>query len=646
MAQKCDIMPRHLRKFYYNYIGKHLEIDNDRKGFEKKYLQYCRLVGRFLKSSSSEELKQAVNFLRWNIEPDIIIGAARFSLIAGLLFFTIVIAFSIVFGFSFIYLIFLLFLPILMFYGITEWPKMYMKDRAVENLGFSPQIISQISVSLGVKPNLESSLAVATRYGNNDIVVRMRHILWDIWAGKIKNLNAAMGKLAEEWGRFSRGFQRSIYLILGSFDESDMKKKQESLDKSINSILDDISERMSDYANSLHTPTLILFSLGIIVPLMIISVFPIVSFFGLKIGIWAVTSFLFVSLLASFLYSSFILRKRPITFSLKDVKSDIPDGYIKIGSVLIHSVSLSLIVLFILSVPTFFYIALISGTIVSGPFKILAETLNTYPLLWGICISLTIYFYSKSVYKKELRDKIRELEEEFVDSLYHLGNRLSDGKPIESAMEYVSKIMKHTSMGKFYKHVLNKIKRRNMSLDKAIEEENIDSDMIKSSLNMIIFSLRNGGLAAAKTTKTISDYMGRIKNVNKSLNNMLDKHLVMMKTTSMFFAPIVCAVIVVLFQMITATISKGGTSGPDFTGMSQVNFVKPSIDPPILQLIVGVYLLGLNYILMRYVTRIQYGSDRVMLYYNLSRSFPTSLLVFTLSMLISENILLKAWLGM
>ena len=308
---------------------------------------------------------------------------------------------------------------------------------------------------------------------------------------------------------------------------------------------------------------------------------------------------------------------------------------------LLHVKSISLFIFFTLSFPSFIYLMSTYGIGVGGMLKTFSDILNTHPLLWGICIGSTLIFYSKSVYKKERRDKVKRLEGEFIDSLYHISNRLSDGSPIEVAIDYVSTMMKGSEIGKFYNRILNKIKRRSISLDKAIEEEKIDSDMITSSLGMIVISLRDGSEAASKTANVISDYMNRISNVNKSLNTMLDKNLSMMKTTAMFFAPIVCAVIVVLFQMITITVANQEGSFSEIGS----GFQTPSIEPPILQLIVGLYLFGLNYLLIRYVSRIQYGNDNVMLNYSLARSFPITLIIFTITILLTQSILLQGWLG-
>ena len=603
---------------------------------EKFYLKYCNLTGKIIKSTASTELKESVKFLKWKISPEKIKSSAIVSLLAGLIFVFLLIVFSILIKYSVIHLLFLLVIPILFFYLITEYPKILMKSRATEALGFSPQIISQISIPLRMNPNLETSLAIAVESGNSEIILDLKHILWDIWSGKSKNLESELKKLADKWGKFSKGFQRSIYLILGSFHESNLKKKHESLDKSVKSILDDISEKMKDYANSLHTPTLILFSLGIIVPLMIISVFPIVSFFGMSINPESITLFIFTSLVASYLYSLIILKKRPASFSVQGISSKIPDGYLRYKSKLFPVKPIITIILFSLSIPTFFYLLTFQGVVLSGIVKKFSETFNTFSLIWALGISLTIYFYSKSIYKKQKRDNIKKLENEFLDSLYHIQNRLSDGKPIETCIEYVSEIMHGSEIQKLYTKISNKINRRSISVEKAISEEKIESGMINSSFKMILTSLKNGSKAAAKTSSIISKYLQNIKDVNKSLTTMLDKNLAMMKTTAMFFAPIVCGIIIVLFQMITITVAT------QTVGQYSTTF-QSSIETPILTLIIGLYLLGLNYVLIRYISRIQHGSDNIILHYNLYKSFPVVLTVFTVTILIAQ-FALAGWL--
>ena len=484
------------------------------------------------------------------------------------------------------------------------------RDEYIDSLGKSPQIISQIATGIIAKYNLEKS--IGTISGNDKLSSDLKKLMSDVLCGKTKNIHDGFSGIGDKWGKYSKAFRRSVYLILSSFHESDLNRKQKTLDKAVNVLLLEISEKMTTYCNSLYIPTLTLFGLGMILPLIILSVFPVISFLGMGIGIISVILLLFTSLLVSFLYSLSILKKRPIIFSPNKIVDS--DKFLSIDGFLFEPLILSFVILFLFSIPSIFYLLQQYGIVLSGWFGIAVNMINTYSILIGIVISSSVFFYSKCFRIKFIRDEVMKLENEFIHSLYHLRNFLADGKPLESSIESVSKLMSGSDIS--------------LPVDKVLDIIKIDSYLIKNTLKMIVDSFENGNKAAIKTTDVVYKYLIGIEETNKLLKNILDRNLSMMKTTAMFYAPIICGIVIVIFQMIVSA-SYGGL----------VSFGHSHMDPPVLRLIVGLYLFCFNFLIVWYTTKIEYGNDSIMLNFNMYRSFPVVFGVFLLTIIIAESIL-------
>jgi hypothetical protein len=77
----------------------------------------------------------------------------------------------------------------------------------------------------------------------------------------------------------------------------------------------------------------------------------------------------------------------------------------------------------------------------------------TLPLVLGLTSGISIYLYFSSVPYKKIRDRVKEMEQEFADSLFVLGRRISEGKAPEEAFAYTSKTMEGSKIGKAFEEI-------------------------------------------------------------------------------------------------------------------------------------------------------------------------------------------------
>lgn len=591
------------------------------------YKKYCKKVGRPFKGEPSEDLKFSVKFLGWKLDPSYIIGAGKFSMLLG---FLIMVVLGVV---SFFLQLnstgYFLFSPlvVLIFYLVTEWPKGLAKQAANRSLSKAPYIMAQVAVSLKQNPNMESSIAFVSKAGSGKIARELRDILFHAWTGKVTSVYPEVLKMADRWARFSVGFQRSLHLVISSFYERSKKAKDKTLDLAVDTILADITSSMHSYAISLHMPTLVLFSMGTILPLMLISLFPLVSFFGFRVSQLAVTALLGSSLVGTYIYSNRTLSKRPVGFALP-----------KIRVIEKERKALPVLVFALLSVPTFLFL--------SGQFEqktgfvgFIVNLIGPFGIVWGLGIALSIYFYRASAGIRKLRKEIKVLENQFTDSLYHIRNHLRDGNPLESSIEFTGSMLQNIPIGKYFSKVLNLMNTRSLTLEGALEQEGSGSTVISSAFKMLTNATAKGRVAIMQTADVVYIYLNRIKKIEANIGMMLAKTLSMMRATIMIFAPVVCAIIVVLFMMIDTTIKNVVAANKDYS--FGTIFAAPSIAPETLQIIVGIYLIALNYVFIRYISHVQHGFDKASFRYDLAQSIPITLLIFTITLVVSRAFLLR-----
>ncbi len=605
---------------------------------ENLYVGFCERFGSYFpsKTQPSEEFETAIKYLRWKIKPEKIIGATRIGMLVVAAIFVILSAITFALGANpAIFIIEALTLPLLFNQVLTDYPKTLAKQRAITALGSSPQLIAQLAISIKQNPNLEKAIEFVAEHGEGEIAQDFRRMQAHIWSAQSPSYFKEMPILAEKWGHFSEGFQRSIFLILSSFNERDLKKKAATLDRAVESILGDVLLKMREYSLGLHLPTLILFSFGIIMPLILISLFPLLGFFGIPLSLEAITLFLVTSLAGVWLYSNRILQSRPITFSLPEVKSNVPAGYAKLAGTVVPAFPLAIATaILISSIGLLYLFSLTKVVIFSGGLAALLKLVNTVPIILGVGAAGIVYWYGTGAHLAKERARIKKIDEQVPDALYYISSVLSEGKPFEEAVDYASSMLGKTELAQQLKTIANTIKRRHITVEAALFSDlDKSSNLLKSTFSILNASMKKGSKALVQTCDVMQKYLSRMAKIERSLILMLSKSLSMMKISAMVFAPFVSAIIVVLFAMIVKGVSSAEQKSL-ILGYLPVNPIAvPSLPIPILQLVLGLYALGLNYVLVRYVTLIQYGQDKIQLKVSLAQSFAVVLVIFTASLI-------------
>jgi preprotein translocase subunit SecG len=263
-----------------------------------------------------------------------------------------------------------------------------------------------------------------------------------------------------------------------------------------------------------------------------------------------------------------------------------------------------------------------SNGIITGPFGVGA-------LICGLFFTLGLALFFANAYKEKTKDLIKErektkqLEVEFNNSLFQLGNRIGNGTPPELAFSKVAESSKGLKTEDFFRRVNYNIMQMGMSVENAVFDKTrgaisyYPSDLIATSMKVLVESAKKGLTIAALSLVSISEYVKNINKITERLRDMLAEIVSDMKSNMTFLAPLLSGVVIGLTAMITAILSKldlasisgtaSGLGGLDsITGLFEMSQMIP---PYLLQISVGIYLIEIIFILSGTLVVIDSGND-------------------------------------
>jgi len=262
-----------------------------------------------------------------------------------------------------------------------------------------------------------------------------------------------------------------------------------------------------------------------------------------------------------------------------------------------------------------------------GPFGSFALLLSLF-----VPLSISMFFIiSFSMKTKELikaRNQTVDLEKEFNSSLFTLGNRLGDGVPAEIAFAKVAESTRGQKTNEFFNIVNTNIRSMGMSVETAIFDPRrgalvyFPSNLIATSMKILIESVKKGLAVAAQSLMSISEYVKNIQKINERLRDLLAEVVSDMRSNMTFLAPLLAGIVVGLSAMITGILGrlKGMTAATgdaalaglgNLGNITQLFDVEKMIPPYYMQISIGVYIIQIVFILTSALVTVDAGEDRL-----------------------------------
>jgi len=275
-----------------------------------------------------------------------------------------------------------------------------------------------------------------------------------------------------------------------------------------------------------------------------------------------------------------------------------------------------------------------------GPYDLIS---SAFSLLLPLALALGIGLYYKMKARNiiKIRDHAKKLEQEFASALFQLGNRLGDGLPAEIAFAKAANIMQDTEAGMFFKQVSTNIQKFGMNVTPAIFDPKVGaitsfpSKIIESSMKVLIQAIKKGPRVAANALINISRYIKEMHRVSERLKDLLADVITSMKSQIGLLTPVIAGIVVGLTSMITNILGRLGDlmdarsaenagAAFDVTSMLQGN----GIPTYFFQIVVGLYVVQIVYILTILSNGIENGTDKLNEQYMLGRNLIRSTVIY------------------
>ena len=621
------------------------------------YEKACNFAEKILRVRTSEttekRFESAIKFCYMNISPSgpvslvtviflISLPALIIPLLLGLLNAATVIA-------TFFLLLFFI-------YYLYNYP--FLKVKVIRARASTEMILATLymAVALRETPNMENAIKFAAENSRGVIALDLKKIIWDIQTGKYYSIDIAIEDFLQKWGKENEEFVETVKLLQSSVAQPP-NQRIALIDEAIDVLLEGTVERMKHYALGLRMPVMLIYSLGIILPVISLIIVPIVMIFLQGVfNIW----FLVLGydlVLPLFLYwiMNQTLERKPPTVSQPQIKGKASSILIEIGKRKIEISMLAIIFpiligFLLFSVPPLYEYQRFSlmcrewqsyGWNASKPVgleltkeecerdvitNIFTPTLYSSMIIWGIGISIGIACYLVTHKKLKLREKVKKLEREFREALFQLGHQITTGHSIETALEKSKQNLKNLEISSFYEKILRNVRMLGMTFERSVFDENFGaikyypSELIHSIMKIIVDASRKGYQAVATSALTISRYLKGLHQVEEQIQEILSETATSMKFLGFFLAPLVAGITVAMAIIVINILA---LLSLQFAGMGELEVPASAsfmlklwkggvgISPDIFQLILGIYVIETSLLLGMFVNGIENGEDKI-----------------------------------
>lgn len=519
--------------------------------------------------------------------------------------------------------------------------------------------------------NLENALEFSASHLSGPLSLDLRKVIWDLETEKYSSVKESLDAYLETWRKWNMEFIEAMHLIESSLYEGSEDRRLSLLDKSIDIMLQETYEKMLHYAHNLKAPMTSLNMLGFVLPILGLVLLPlIVNFMGTVKWYYLFMIYDIALPLGVFYLGKNILSSRPTGYGDTDITQNNPQlkkhMHLKLNlfgkEKTINPFYISImifIVFFLIGISPVLFTSIggmqnikigenrqntlfpeeckqaeyclfefrsqtmeDDSEVVAGPFDLISSVLSILvPLSIGLSWGLYHKIRTKEVIK--IRDKSKELEKEFSAALFQLGNRLGDGIPAEIAFGKVGNVMGSSASGNFFNQVGINISQRGMGIDDALFNKNngvifqYPSSIILSSMKVLVEAVKKSPKIAAQAIISISSYIKEMHRIDERLKDLLSDVISSMKSQGSFLAPVISGIVIGIGSMITNVLGKIGPAleGQEMdsgaAGMDMTDFFGVGIPTFYFQIIVGIYVIELIYILTVLVNGVENGSDKL-----------------------------------
>ncbi|OGI12735.1 hypothetical protein A3K64_00650, partial [Candidatus Micrarchaeota archaeon RBG_16_36_9] len=568
-----------------------------------KYERWCRSLGNIIKLKVSkkdeEKFKKLLSIAHLELEPWQPVTLSIMVFISIFLIGLFVsIAVALVKGsldnFPFFFFLLIIVFAMFLFYFVNGYPaRLANKWRLKASSQMVPAIL-YIVVYMRHTPNLEKAISFASQHLQYPLALDFKKVFYNVEIGKFSTIKESLDNYLDNWRDYSIEFIEAFHLIESSLFEPDNAKRIITLEKSLQVVLEGVYDKMLKFTHEVRSPLTNVYMLGVVLPTLGLALLPLASAMVGDFIKWYHVFILFNLIIPFFVFylTDKVMFLRPGGYGETELlernplypvyKSRKPYGNAFLIALPFFIIGLLPLIFQYTPLPallglkqdyTFAELGIglfgdesvfgfmdISGKSV-GPFGVGALILGVF-LILGIALFFSIAFKKKTQGLIKEREKTKQLEVEFNNSLFQLGNRIGNGVPPELAFAKVAESTKGLKTEDFFRRVNYNIMQMGMSVESAVFDEKrgaiayYPSDLIATSMKILVESAKKGLTIAALSLISISEYVKNINKITDRLRDMLAEIVSDMKSNMTFLAPLLSGIVIGLAAMITGILSR------------------------------------------------------------------------------------------
>ncbi len=640
-----------------------------------------------LKGGDEQRIKRDLDTAHLEISPSDVAGLATLTMIS-FIFFSFAVSLAIYFlspsrEFPAFALLLMVSFALFLFYHIANAPARMAQAWRLKASSQMVPCVLYIVVYMRHTSNLERAVRFAAEHLQAPLALDLKKVFWDVEIGKYSTIKESLDAYLESWRDYSIEFIEAFHLIESSLYEPGESRRIATLEKALDVILDGVYEKMLHFTHDVKTPLQNLYMLGIVLPTLMLALLPLASTLLQGAIKWyqVMIAFNLIFPFIVFYLAANILSKRPGGYGETELLEQNPDYYLYASRrpyVIASAISIPLVIIGLMplifqytplpemlglqkdiavtvlnsQINLFDFKSGTSGT--TGPFGLGALLLSLLVPL-GVSLFFAISYNMKTSQLLKTREEMKRLEQEFASSLFQLGNRLGDGLPAEIAFGRVAESAKGTATERFFAMVNTNIHQLGMSLETAIFNPKrgaivyFPSPLVRTSMQILVESVKKGLQISARALMSISEYVKNINKINERLRDLLADIVADMKSNMTFLAPILAGVVIGLSAMIAIILAKfeslmqlpegelSATGG--VATIANIFNLREMIPPYFLQIIVGIYIIQIIFILTRTLVMVESGVDELNERAQIARNLQSGLVLYVLIALITTIVL-------
>src|SRR3989338_5769669 len=443
----------------------------------------------------------------------------------------------------------LVFLPFLVY--LYNYPFHLRKMYEIETGSEIVNMILYMAIYMRNNPNLEGAMEFSAENLSGKLVYELRKLMWDVEVGNYVSMQEGLLAYSTKW-KSNREFLEAIDLLIGSLSQTE-ERRLRMLDQAVQVILAGNRESAQHFTQDLNTPVM----------------FPLVSVF-LNVGPSAlfVLYDIILPVILFFAIKS-VLEKRPATFSKIDITESPevpkPGKFFTSKDHEMRALPFAAVTFLAMAgVGALFFAA-------EGTDSVVAALLLT----GAVAAGMAVYFYLTTFQGMEVRGKTLQVEQEFGDTLFRMGNNLSSGIPVEKALEQSVRATKNLKIRGFFVRALDNIRNLGMTFRQAFFDQRYGairfypSKLIKSVMTTVVESSTKGSRNAAAAMLSVATYLKNLDDTQEDIRAELNDPLSSMKFQAFFMSPMITGIVITLTLMILKILGSIGQQAQSLPGRSE-----------------------------------------------------------------------------